>query len=763
MAAKVFSGIISKIKKLKKGKKKKMKSSTAIINRRMLFMIGAMAVGFLIVEGVMLYYQVFNAEEYQKRAVDQQLKDITLPADRGTIYDANMETIVQSAPAWAVYVWPAEIQEDQKEAVIAKLCEVLVLDDEYVRSKVESTKQSLKLKVKADREQREKLIEFTYDEVKKETVVPGITLSVDTKRYYYRGSLAANILGFTGIDNQGLEGLELSYDSTLSGTAGRMVAAHDARNGEMPFDYQMLIDAQEGKSLKLTIDANIQTILEKYLEQAVRENNVQDKACGIIMNVNTGAIYAMATKPDYDITRPNDLSPEVLAEAATIVNDDEQAAFLKAAREAKWRNKAISDTYEPGSVFKPITMAAALEEGLTNMDDTFFCSGGLNFGSRRIGCSRSSGHGAETLTQGMMNSCNPVFMTLASRLGGSLFYKYFVAFGFTAKTGIDLPGEGVGVCHTEASLNENPADLAVSSFGQTNTVSPIQMITAFAATSNGGYLVTPHVVDQVLDSDGNIVRTVGTAVKRQIVSNGTSKLINGMLEQTVSGGTAKNGYISGYRLGGKTGTSERIAQNAATGTRTYVASYCAIAPADHPEVIMLVLLDNPQGSSHMGGTIAAPVVRNVLKEVLPYLGVETIYSQNDINYIDITTPGVVGKSVDEATEMLSKKGLSARVVGGGTTVLGQVPASSSAIPKSGTVVLLTETAEPGMATVPNVVGASPYEVNIAVKNAGLNIRYSGTGYDSAEGIAVSQDIQPDMQVAQGTVLTVEFIMGGIND
>ncbi|MBE6764288.1 MAG: PASTA domain-containing protein [Ruminococcaceae bacterium] len=758
-------------KQSKDKNKKKSVGTSVMMRRRMLILAFGMFALYLVVVGVMAWYQLVVSEKYQKMAVEQQLSDTELPADRGTIYDRNMETLVQSAPAWVVTVRPNDILPQQEDAIAIKLSQTLGLSEEYVRGRMNLQYEKdgklykyneVKLKVKADKEQKDEILAFLTDPKTNKIVVEGVKLSADTKRYYFRGTLASTILGFTGTDNQGLAGLELYYDTTLSGVPGRIVSSQNAVNGEMPFDYKLLVDAQQGNSLVLTLDANIQTILEKYLVQAVRDNNVKERACGIIMNVNTGAIYAMATIPDYDPANPNELDESTMAALETLIGDERTQA-LTDARLSQWRNKAISDTYEPGSVFKPVTMAAALEEGLTSVNDSFYCSGGLNFGKRRISCHKSAGHGAESLTKGMMNSCNPVFMTLASRLGGTLFSKYYTAFGFTEKTGIDLPAEGVGVYHSAESLNAHPADLAVSSFGQTNTVTPIQMATAIAAVSNGGYLVTPHVVGQVLDEDGNIVETTETSIKRQVISNETSDIINSMLEQTVSGGTAKNGYISGYRLGGKTGTSEKISQNAQTGTRTYVASFCAIAPADDPEIVMLVMLDNPQGPSHMGGTIAAPVARNVLKEVLPYLGVETIYSADDVKLIDTLTPNVVQRTRDEAKAELSAKGLKMRIIGNGDTVVSQVPAAGSSIPKEGTVVVMTEETDMLMTTVPNVMNMTPTQANSAIKNAGLNIRYSGTGYDSSMGIVVAQDIPRGQRVAQGTVITVEFIMGGATD
>lgn len=753
----------------KPGGRKKAIGATQMMRRRMLVLAGVMMSFYVVVMGVMAWYQLVNREEWQQQAVDQQLYDTELPAKRGTVYDRNMETLVQSATAWVVSIRTDALLPEQRDAVVAKLSEITGLSPEYINSRIDYGYQheninEVKLKNKIDKEQKDAIVAFMTDPETGAITVPGIRLTADTKRYYFRGTMAAAVLGFTNSDNSGGAGVESRYDDDLSGVSGRIVAARNAKNGDMPFDYKLMIDAQEGNSVVLTIDANIQAILEKYMRAAVEENNVQNKACGIIMNVNTGEVLAMATIPDFDPANYAVIvDPVKKAEIDAIVDNDERTQATQNALSRQWTNKAISESYEPGSVFKPVTMSAALEEGVTSINDSFYCPGYRVVGGRSISCHKSGGHGSESLTKGMMNSCNPVFMTLGERLGGSGFYKYFTAFGFTAKTGIDLPGEGTGVHHSEDGLNAHPADLAVSSFGQTNTVTPIQMITAIAAISNGGYLVQPHVVSQVLDSDGNLVRSIDTVVKRQVVSSETSRIINSMLEQTVSSGTAKNGYIRGYRIGGKTGTSEKIAEQAQTGMRTYVASYCAIAPSDDPEIAMLLLLDDPRGGSHMGGAIAAPVVRNVLSEVLPYLGVETIYSTEDIKNIDVQTPSVIGRTVEEATTELAAKGLKIRVVGNGATVVDQTPRSSS-MPKGGTVVVMTdEGGSVPLATVPNVAGMSPSAANREITNAGLNIRYSGSGYDSSQGEAQRQDIPGGSSVSQGTVVTVEFIMGGATD
>ena len=727
-----------------------------------------MAAGYLLIVGALAWYQLINAETWQQKATEQQLSDTEQPAERGTIYDTNMETVVQSTTAWVVSLRPGDIKEEQSDAVVARLSEILELDEEYIRGRMALNSSSVKLKTKADKDQKDAIYNFCYNE-EGEVIVPGVSLTADTRRTYSYGSLASTVLGFTGTDNTGLSGLEAKYDAQLSGVPGRVVTIKNARAGEMPFEYNTLVEAKEGNSLVLTIDANIQQVVEEKLMRAVEKNQVRNRACAIMMNVNTGAVLAMATVPDYNPADYTAIADKTLAaEIEQIEDSKERSEALTKAQNAQWRNKAISDTYEPGSVFKPVTMSAALEEGVTHINDGFYCGGAMTVGGLRTSCHKSAGHGSESLTMGMVNSCNCVFMTLGDRLGGSGFFKYYKAFGFTEKTGIDLPGEASPVAgvnyHKEENLNRYAHDLAVVSFGQTNTVTPIQMVTAISAISNGGYLMQPYVVAQVLDSEGNIIVNNEATVKRQVISASTSEMINDMLEATVSKGTARNCYIAGYRIGGKTGTSEKIAEQAQTGQRTYVASFCAVAPSDDPEIALLVLLDDPRGASHMGGTIAAPVAREILEEVLPYLNVDTIYSADDVKNLDTVVPNVMGKPVDEAKTLIKDKSLDVRVIGDGDVVTAQTPMAGQSIPRGGTVVITTrEEGEVPLTTVPDVTGLSPREANRALSNKHLNIRYAGSGYNTAQGVSVSQTIPEGSSVAEGTVVTVEFIMSGSTD
>jgi stage V sporulation protein D (sporulation-specific penicillin-binding protein) len=759
------------------------------------------------------WYSIINREYWLNLATDQQMADVVIPAKRGTIYDANMEEIVKSNTAWRLVIRTTGSSYDTmtdaqkikvdgvlhpryQDAVVKKIADVCELTEEYINSRLSIRGMEVNIKGKYNKLQKDEINTFitelnngiraeneqislynaSLSKDQKETMskltlplVQGISWSEDTVRYYKYGSLGSTILGFTNDGNEASMGLEQQYNNELSGVDGRSVTAKAARNSAvMPYEYTQLVDPIAGNNIVTTIDVTVQQYLEKYLSKAVKDNDIRNRACGIIMNVNTGAILAMATMPDFDPSdyltiKDTSLKTKTDLAVSKEPDSDKKNEILNSARQSQWNNKLITDTYEPGSVFKPITMASALEEGLTNVGDTFYCRGSKIVAGRAIKCHRAGGHGSENLTQGMMNSCNPVFMTLAERLGASKFYKYFTAFGFTEKTGIDLPGEVKGMWHTEAALGSYAGNLAVSSFGQSFTITPIQMATAISAVANGGYLVTPHLVSSIVDGENNIIKKIDTVVKRQVISEDTSKKINAMLEETVSNGTAKNGYIKGYRLGGKTGTSEKLRKTQETGVKEYIASYCGVAPCDNPEIIMLVILDEPKGASHAGGATAAPVVRNVLSEVLPYLGVETIYSTEDAELLDTLAPGVEGRTLDEAKTTLTAKGLKYRVVGSGDTVISQIPKGGQSVPKGSTVVICTSEDSVPKSTVPDLRGMSPSAANKALTKANLNIRYAGSGYDSTLGVVVGQSIEKGTKVEQGTVVTVEFIQSGSTD
>lgn len=780
---------------------------------------------------VLFFRMVIFKDFYQQKAASQQLKTTTLPANRGTIYDKNGDKIVASAPAWVVVLEPKVLHANYSAAEQEKICQVIAeyLDVTYdsvlSRSMYNST--SVKLTKKAEKDQKDKLEAYifrdvyvtkvekkdkegkTYKEDKlfftekimageypeltvkrnskksgeleavywgkielehyeKYRYIKGVSLQKDTNRYYYHSTpIAANLIGYTNFDNDGSVGIESYYNSYLKGIDGKEITAKNSMGGEMPYDFdESKTKAVDGDSITLTIDIKIEEILEKYLRQAVEDNDVQNHAAGIIMDVNTGAILAMATMPDYDPANYQEITdPVALKKIAAIENPQEQSKAKVEAQQEQWRNKAVSDAYEPGSVFKPITMSSALEAGVASMDDTFVCKGYHLVGKRKVKCAKTSGHGLETLTQAMMNSCNPALMELGERLGITDFSKYFNSYGLNTVTGIDLPGESPGMHIPENKMQ--PLDLAISSFGQSMALTPIQVITALSAVVNGGYLMKPYVVDNITDANGNIVKTNTKFVKRQVISEETSAKMRTILEATANkGGTAHNVYLPGYRIGGKTGTSEKIAKQANTKSKKklYVASFCGIAPIDDPQVAVLIVLDEPEGKRHSGGSIAAPVVRGIFSELLPYLGVDTVYSEEDQKIMDTFVPDVTGHSLQEAQEKLEKKGFNVRVIGDGETVSSQIPAGGKTAPKSCTVVLNTDSSgEIPTTIVPDLIGLSPSKVAYAVKDKKLNIRYSGAGYDSTSGISKSQDISAGSVVEEGTVVTVDFTVDGLSD
>ena len=771
---------------------------------------------------------VLNNEENQQAAASQQLKTTTVPANRGTIFDSGGDKLVQSSAAWVVLLEPKtlnmEYSAEEQEKIYHTISEILGISYETVVKRSQRNSSQAKLTVKADKDQKDKLSAYIFRDAytcklqevgengKKKTVeklflaeeiqskvfqrgddfyikakdigvagndeiklkhdenyqyIKGVILQKDTNRYYRDNPIAVNVIGYTNFDNEGSQGLESYYNEELRGVDGKSRTAKNSVGGEMPFEYNdSSTKPIDGNDITLTIDSKIQVMLEKYLRQAVIDNKVQNHAAGIIMNVNTGAILAMATMPDYDPADYQRITdPVALKRINAIENQQEQDKAIVEAQADQWKNKAVNDTYEPGSVFKPITMSSALEEGVTKLDDTFVCKGYRVVGKRRIKCARTSGHGKENLTQAMMNSCNPALMEIGSRLGIKNFSKYFKSYGLTAATGIDLPGESSGMYHREKDMTE--LDLAICSFGQSMTVTPIQMITALSAVVNGGYLLKPYVVEKITDPNGNIVQSHQKVVKRQVISKETSAKMRDILEATANkGGTAHNVYLPGYRIGGKTGTSEKIAKQANTKTKKklYVASFCGIAPIDNPEVAVLIMLDEPEGTRHSGGSIAAPVVRGIFSELLPYLSVETIYSEEYMRIMDTPVPSVVGNSRENAVQTLEKKGFSTRIIGNGDTVTAQIPSGGKNAPKSCTIVLTTDSdGEIPTVTVPDLVGLSPSKVAYTVKNRNLNIRYSGAGFDSTSGLSRKQDPPAGSVVQEGTVVTVEFTVDGIND
>lgn len=726
--------------------------------RTLIVLIVMVALGFGLIVVSLVRLQLVDGAELQKAAVDQQLRDTTISAQRGTIYDRNMKPLAQSATVWKVVLAPAYIDKDDetlRRKLSTGLADILGLDAEDIYKRTEGTSYYDVLKTKVETDVKDRLVQF----IEKNDLGNTIQLQEDYKRYYPFGSFASTILGFTGTDGQGLAGLEAYYDEYLSGTAGRLVTAKNAVGTDMPFQYEQKVEAQDGYNLVLTIDEVVQHYLEQSLEEGVENNKVENRATGIVMNVKTGEIVAMAVKGDYDPNNPFVIADEEERARIAELPEEEQQEATSAALQAQWRNKAVSDTYYPGSVFKMVTLSMALEENVATEETTFTCTGSYVpvQGERAINCHNTSGHGTQTLVQGTMNSCNPFFIYLGQLLGTETFFDYFEAFGFTQKTGIDLPGEAStkGLYHDrDMSL----MDLAVESFGQNFSITPIQMITACAAIANGGYLVQPHVVSQIVDNDGNIIKTADTTVKRQVISEETSKRVSKILQENATSGTAKNGYVAGYRIAGKTGTSEKVGADGKVGSdNKYIASYCGFAPADDPQYAVLVFFDEPTGDSYYGGAVAGPVFAKIMEEILPYLNVETKYTEDEAGSVGVSAPNVIGKTVSEATNELTNSGLKILVKGSGDTVIAQTPDPGSSVPSGGTVVVYTDEASMNQTvTVPNFTNRSLSDVNYLAAQAGLNIKVTGA-YNSSAATARTQDYAAGEQIKPGTVITVNFV------
>ena len=557
----------------------------------------------------------------------------------------------------------------------------------------------------------------------------------------------------TNSDNNGRAGLELKYNDTLTGVPGRIITAKDANSGLMSSNYETKFDAEQGTSLVLTIDKTVQYYLEKGLSQAVKDNKAAS-AYGIVMEVDTGAILAMATMPDYNLNEPSVITDKaVLKELSKIKDEDEYDVAYNNAVYLMWRNRAISDTYEPGSVFKIFTAAAGLEEGVVSSSSTYNCTGSIRVAENIINCHKHSGHGTQTFTQGLMNSCNPFFITIGQVLGTERFYKYFEAFGFTETTGVDLPAEAVPAADITYHSREKMgiAQLSSSAFGQTFQVSAIQMITAVSAVANGGKLMQPYVVAKKLDQDGNTVFETTPTVKRQVISENTSETVIGMMEMVVAEGTGKNAYIPGYRVAGKTGTSEKL-----TVDGQYIASFVGCAPADDPKIAVLIIIDEPQGASHGGGAIAAPVAGSVIEQTLKYMNVEPVYTDEQLSKINAVTPDVSNVSVSAAKSTLAAEGFTARVVGKGDKVITQYPIKGQSIPMGGVVVLYTEAnVKDTTSVVPNLTGLSISEANARAVNAGYNIKVSGAALDS-EVVSYRQSVAEGTKAELGSTITVYF-------
>ena len=801
------------------------RANQVIRGRTMLIMLLLGVASFTVLFWKLYDLQINRHDELKAEAVGQQTDSMVISASRGTIYDKNGEIMAISYSTETVLLDPGGVQDfvesqEQKiqdaaeeaaekgapytapevldQAYIARgLSRILDVEEETILEHLENTANRYwKVKKKVDQDVADEVRRFINGEIDDEgnqlttvdedgntvlistggrpTRLQGISLTPDTKRLYPFGSLAGNVIGFVNANNMGAYGLEASYDDVLSGSTGLTITPTNVNGTPLLFSGgEQMFDAENGSSLVLTLDTNVQYALEKGLESMLDKYDAANGGTGIVMDVNTGGIVAMASYPNYD---PGDFSTiyteglqaELDAALAEIQQNrgtyETEEKYNKALSDARanaqykqWRNKCYQDTYEPGSTFKPITLATALEEGVVNMNTTFTCTGSIHVEGwgKAINCSKRAGHGTQTLKVATGNSCNPAFVTMGLKIGTEAYYRYLKSFGLMETTGIDLPGEAEGIFANEDSFNSNVVSLAAYSFGQTFNVTPLELIRAQAATINGGYLYTPYLVEQVLDDEGNILSQHETTAVRQVISEETSAKVRECLEWVVSDGGGRNGQVTGYRIGGKTGTADK------TGTKDVVVSFMCFAPADDPQYIMLLTMDTPSrttGTAVFGGTMVAPVASQIMSEILPLLGVEPDYTAEELVGADTTVPNVVGQTREAAEDRLADLGFTFRTVGDGDTVTDQTPAGGAIVPGNASIILYLGQEKPDTpCTVPNVVGKSASEANKAITNAGLIMKVTGTTTASSGNVyAITQSLPAGTEVAAGTVVTVQF-------
>lgn len=739
-------------------KSEKVRRANRIIQNRTMILMAVLGVlVFLILVIKLFSLQILRHDELEAKALDQQTRSTEVAATRGTIYDRNGNIMAISATAETVFLSPLEMDRAlsdkdnpvawTKDSVAQKLSEILEINKEGILKKMERTDSQYEvLKLRVEEDVADQIRTFINDEG-----VVGVYMVTDAKRYYPYATLASQIIGFVGTDNYGLYGLEARYNDVLDGETGLVVSTKDPTGSDMLYGYEQYYKAQNGSDIVLTLDATVQYYVEKALSEMVTSTEAQG-ATGIVMDVETGAVLAMASSPTYDL---NDPSAVYESRLASLVKDGQ--LNLADAQLRQWRNRAINDTYEPGSTFKVLTLAAALEEGVIDENTTFDCTGSIHVLDATIHCSNRAGHGHQTLEQTAGNSCNPAFITYGLRLGTEKFYRYMKDFGLVNGSGIDLEGEALGIFAPQETASE--LDLACYAFGQNFNTTPVALISAQAACINGGYLHTPYVVERVVDSEGNVLSSHDSTPVRQVVSEETSAIVRRCLEYVVSSGTGRNGQVHGYRIGGKTGTADK------GNTGEVVLSFMCFAPADDPKYIMLLTLDSPTGEGRGGGGTVAPYASRIMGEILPYLGVEPSYSAEELLGSDTTVNYVIGMTVADAEEKLKSKGFSVKVVGDGDTVTDQTPEGGTVIPGKSRVILYAGSEKPDtLCTVPSLVGLSPSEANMAVSSAGLLLRFTGTT-DSGSGSVrvINQSEAAGAQVEAGTVISVQLSDNGVTD
>lgn len=721
-----------------------MKNSNLKIKKRILWIFGVLLVCFLFFVVRIAIIQFIDGEKLSREAIEQQTRDRMINAKRGTIYDRNGKQLAVSADVETVSISPVTVRKaNEREVCADTLSAILEMDKADILAKIDQNASYVLIKRKVEKEQADAI---------RDAKLTGVYLDSDTKRYYPYNNIASHIIGFTGADNQGLLGIEQIYDSKLKGQYGRIVTARNADGTEMPYKYDRYYTPEDGSNITLTIDVSIQHFLEKHLEQAVTDLKLKEGAAGIIMDIKTGEILAMSTKPDFDLNAPFQITDAETKEAIEeLESEDEKSKATNEYLNKLWRNKAVVDSYEPGSTFKIITSAMALESNVVSLQDTFNCTGSQKVANESIGCWKHSGHGILDLTGALENSCNPAFMQIGAKIGQENFYKYYKGFGFTQKTGIELYGETAGLFYPEGSFNE--VELATASFGQGPTVTPLQMITAVSAVANDGILVKPHLIKEITDSNGTVLESFDTVEIRQVISNQTSQIMRGLMENVVSEGTGNKAHLEGFRVGGKTGTSEKLPR----GSQKYVASFVGIAPANDPQVAILIILDEPPAGNHMGGTIASPLAGKILDDVLRYMDVDPVLPDGQNEGADAVVPNVTGMNITDARQILSQSGLRCVVEGEGEVVNTQIPEANVVIAQNGTVLVYTGDARPSNTVeVPNVKGKSFEEAKSILEKAKFQFHGVGITNTTQDAVATTQSVEAGEYATIGTEITVEF-------
>ena len=736
-------------------KDESIRRANRVIQTRTFVLMLIMGIGMFIVLFFKLYsLQITRHEELQSKAVSQQTRSSVVNADRGTIYDASGNILAISSTAETIFLSPKEINDalnDEKnpvtwtkETLADALADILDVSEEGVLKKMARTNSMYEvLKYRVEEDVANEVRQYINDHK-----VKGVFLTTDAKRYYPYSDLASHVIGFVGTDYTGLYGLEAEYDKDLQGKSGLVVTAKDNKQNDMLFEYSQYFDPEDGDQLQVTLEATVQYYLQKGMEDMCDAFSPANGATGIVMDVRNGGILAMASYPNYDLNDFSTVTDQTLLERIERGEIDTGDAQL-----IQWRNKALNDTYEPGSTFKILTLSAALEEGLIDKNTTVNCSGAVTISGQTIHCSSKAGHGLQNLEQTVGNSCNPAFISYGLKLGTEKFYEYMRSFGIMSPTGIDLGGEATGVFAADANFTQ--LDLACYAFGQNFTVTPLALITAQAACVNGGYLYTPHFAQQITDSDGNVIWQHDDTPVRQVISEETSATVRECLEYVVAKGTGKNGQVAGYRIGGKTGTADKGQ------TGDVVVSFLCFAPADDPQIMMLITMDTPSrstGTYVSGGNMVAPYASHIMEEILPYLGIEPSYSAEELMGVDTTVPNVIGMSVQEAEDRMKERGFTCKVEGDGESITDQTPVGGAIIPGKSTVVLYAGVDKPDkMCTVPSLVGRTASEANTAATNAGLLLRFTGTTSSESNTVLVfSQDLEAGTEVPAGTVITVRL-------